>query len=207
MMRFVAVFLAMAWALMGASSAFAANILTNPGFETGVLAPWFQDRNFGSFEPEDWHVTGADAHSGAFSATVVGNKELRQNFAPATTDDIIEISFWLKQPELGTEITFVSLFYSDGTLDSGTLSGAVPDPQGWVFLDATSLLDPGKNLIAFSAFGYEGGGPDENRTFLDDLRIESSARVPEPATLLLLGAGLAAFGAIGRRIRLSNRTR
>ena len=46
-----------------ASDAGATNILVNPGFETGALGPWFQDRVV-TLGGEDWNVTSADAHSG-----------------------------------------------------------------------------------------------------------------------------------------------
>src|SRR5205085_1450320 len=61
----------------------ATNILANPGFESGALAPWFQSSDFCSSPApcENWNVTNSDAHSGTFSATDVGNKEIRQNFA------------------------------------------------------------------------------------------------------------------------------
>ena len=64
---------------------------TNGGFESGALPPWFQDRVFSS--GEDWNVTNSDAHTGTFSATNTGNKEIRQNFDAIPTDDIVELSF------------------------------------------------------------------------------------------------------------------
>lgn len=194
MPRLIFALVTLACVAVGASPALAVNILTNPGFETGVLAPWFQDRNFSPTEPEDWNVTGADAHSGAFSATVVGDKEIRQNFAAVPTDNIIEISFWLKQPELPVvDFSSVSVFYEDGSSDSDALFGGVRDPQGWAFVEATSLVAPGKNLIAFSVFGISG----EFRTFLDDVKVET-AQVPEPGTFVFLVVGVAALVASGR---------
>lgn len=115
MTRRVALLLLLGLIALVASPALAANILTNPGFETGTLPSWFQDENGSPAEPEDWNVTGADAHSGAFSATVVGNKSIRQNFGPVSTDDIIELSYWLKQPELDSAFSALQLFYSDGS--------------------------------------------------------------------------------------------
>ena len=57
----------------------AGEVLTNPGFETGSLGPWFVGRNFGA--TENWNVTSTVSHSGTFSATDVGNQELEQTFA------------------------------------------------------------------------------------------------------------------------------
>ena len=61
--------------VLSVSSLFADEILVNPGFETGALSPWAQARSFTG--PEDWNVTSADTHTGEFSATDIGNKELK----------------------------------------------------------------------------------------------------------------------------------
>ena len=199
MSRLIPALVTLVWVALGVPPALALNILMNPNFEAGGLAPWFQDGNLSPIEPEDWNVTGVDAHSGAFSATVVENKEIRQNFAPVSTDDVVEISFWLKQPELpSVELSFVSVFYDDGSSDGHTFISGDRDQQRWAFFDVTSLLDAGKNLTGFSVFGYTGDSPGEHRTFLDDVKIET--RVPEPGVFVLLVAALAAAAA-GRRIR------
>ena len=89
-----------ALALFATASTTSANFV-NGGFETGNLTPWFQDRVQGG-AGEDWNVTNVDAHSGSFSATNTGNKEIRQNLAAVLTDDILEISFWAKHIGAGT---------------------------------------------------------------------------------------------------------
>ena len=68
--------------------------LINGDFEAGVLDPWFQDRD-SSPGGEAWNVTNIDAHTGIWSATNDGNKELRQDITPILADDILEISFWV----------------------------------------------------------------------------------------------------------------
>jgi hypothetical protein len=204
MTRRVVILLALGWIVLGASPALAANILTNPGFETGALSPWFQDFNGTPTEPEDWNVTGADAHSGAFSATVIGNKSIRQDFAPVSTDDIVEFSYWLKQPEFAEAFSALELFYSDASTGFGTCV-TVFDASGWGLCDMTSDLTPAKNLVGFSVFGFQGGGDAEDRTFLDDATIDTTAAlVPGPRTLVFLGVGLAALGAIRRRTAASS---
>ncbi len=163
------------------------NILQNPGFESGDLAPWFQDVDVDG--SEDWNVTNADAYSGTYSATNVGNKSIRQNFDPVPTESIVEVSFWLRQPE--TAFSAVTFFYSDGSDGGGAV---VVDTPQWEFFDVTAMLEPGKELTGWGLFGYMRGGPEEDRTFLDDARI---ILIPAPAALW--GLALAALRPRRRR--------
>ncbi len=167
-----------------------ANILVNPGFETGALAPWALGNDFGAIE--FWNVISSDAHSGTYSATARGNNEIVQMFAPVATSDIVEASMWLKMPETG--VAFISLYYSDAS-SGGTIFNIGAD---WAQYDITSLLDPGKMLVGFGVYGCSGCS-GASRTLMDDAVINT--RVPEPATLALIALGLAGIGVSLRRKR------
>ena len=171
--------------LLGATPVSVGNILVNPGFETGSLPPWFQDSAPGA---EAWNVTSADAHTGFYSVTGVGNQRVTQMFAPIATALITEVSFWLKQPDPGGTGFAGFFYYLDGSSEQ---VGTTFPPDGlldWTFFDMTLELDFGKDLIGFGVWGYSGGGPLEDRTFLDDVTITI---IPAPGTLALLGlAGL-----------------
>lgn len=190
--------------LLGFSGSVAA-LPVNPGFENGVLSPWFEDRTqFAAGGPgtyEDWNVTSADAHTGSYSATATDNIEIRQDFAAVDVANILEVSFWAKHEGSGSAM-YVSLFYGDGT-ESNTIP-AIPEGD-WVFVDVTSTLLPGKQLTGFSVFGNSGDCPGVSctRSYLDDLLVRTgqAGKVPEPATLLLLGLGLAGFGYVRRHSR------
>lgn len=173
----------------------AANILSNPGFESGVLSPWYNDEDFGAVEP--WNVTNTDAHSGTFSATNAGDSSIRQDFAAIAAASITELSFWIKQPEAA--IFVAEYFYSDATSAQGALqflSGG-----DWEFFDLTSELDVTKQLTGFAVFGYQGFDDIEDRTFLDDVLIDAprTPTVPEPSSILLLSLGVVTFGLVRRR--------
>lgn len=170
--------------------AFAFNVLSNAGFETGSMAPWFQSQDFGG--PENWNVTNAVAHSGSFSATDVGNKEIRQNFAAISGSSITNIDLWVRNMDSGALINFVTLYYSDNTSDGTLIFESSTD---WENHNFTSLLNTSKNLVGIGVFGFQGGSGAEDRSYVDDFRIDA---VPEPATMSVLALG-AAFLARRRR--------
>lgn len=165
-------------ACLTAAPALGQNVLANPGFESGAMAPWYQDSGGG---PEAWNVTKNQAHTGLYSATTVGNNRIRQDFAPIPTADIKEVSFWLLQPD--TSSGYAGWFrYSDNSQEQ---VGTNFPPNGvptWTKVDMTSFLDPGKSLVSFGVWGYQGGGPLEDRTYIDDVIV-----YPEPSAALLLG--------------------
>jgi hypothetical protein len=177
------------------SSLFADEVLVNPGFETGALAPWAQARSFSG--SEDWNVTSADAHTGTFSATDIGNKELKQTFAGVLVSDITQVSFWFKHPDFPDVFnTAYDFFYSDGS-DNEFL--AHPAGTGWNFLDVTATLTPGKTLVGFSVWGNSLG---LGRALVDDLSITTAPAgtvVPEPTSILLLATVLGVTGGLIRR--------
>ncbi len=181
----------LAAALFGlcASPPASANLLVNPGFESGALAPWALGNDLGAIE--FWNVISSDAHSGTYSATTRGNNEIVQMFAAVATSAIVEASMWLKMPETG--IAFISLYYSDAT-GGGDLFNIGAD---WAQYDITSLLDPGKMLVGFGVYGCSGC-PGDSRTLMDDAVIDVRG-APEPATLALLALGLAGIGVSLRR--------
>jgi hypothetical protein len=172
----------------------AANILVNPGFESGGLGPWYNDEDFGSVEP--WNVTNTDAQSGSFSATNDGNLSIRQDFAAIAATSITEVSFWIKQPN--SAIFVAKYFYSDATSEEGNIQGL--SGSDWEFFDLTSELDITKQLTGFAIFGY--AGDVESRSFLDNVLIDApddGTTVPEPSSILLLSLGAATFALVRRQ--------
>jgi len=169
------------------------NVLDNPGFESGDLIPWFDSAGGG---PEPWNVTSADAHSGSFSATCVGNRAVGQVFAPLPTSEILEVSFWLEQPAapLSFEGDNVEFFYLGAGSESISIRPSGPD---WEFFDVTDALDAGEALVALRIWGYYCGDCiEENRTYVDDVSV---LLIPEPTAFSLLAFGTLVL--VGRRAR------
>jgi hypothetical protein len=143
--------------------------LGNPGFETGALPPWTTN---------NWTVTNADAHTGTFSAFDVGNFWIRQDFPPIDTANVNSVTFWMRQPEAA--ISAYDFFYDDNTFDEDIVFVTA----NWSQFDITSdLRPPGNILVAIRFYGYSGGGPGPDETYLDDVALDvTGATAVEPGT-------------------------
>ncbi len=182
-------FLVLAVALVAAASSVAAaggNVLVNPGFETGDLAPWFDQTGLPV-------VTDDEAHTGTFSVAAFGGDSIRQNFAAVPTEDIIELSLWVKR--LGGPFDSYSFYYDDGSSTNGLING-IGEGDDWLAFNITEFLDPGKSLDGFSIFGTSSGP-----AYLDEFLV----LVPEPSALLLVVLSLG-LGLTRRRRRVAGST-
>jgi hypothetical protein len=168
-------------------------LLSNPGFETGSLSPWFNARDFCSNVCSPWAVTNTNPHSGTFSAVDTGNIELRQDFTATPGSQITNISFWINSQN---GFNAFDLFYTDGSDQEFVV---FPTANVWTFENVTADVDTSKTLSGFSIFGTDPSFV----TYVDDASITASGTTtPEPATLTMLGSGLlAAFGAARRRMK------
>jgi len=143
-------------------------LLVNPGFESGNLAPWTQA--FG------WSVVNTTPHSGTFCAFGVGNNWLRQDFAPINTANVLSVTFWCKQPEPGTQAQAYDFYYIDNTFDEGLWFPA----DDWQQINITSFLRPAAMLTGIRLWGYSGGGSGPDETYLDDVAIDVAGATPVP---------------------------
>jgi hypothetical protein len=165
--------------LCGAAPALAANQLVNPGFETGLLAPWTNDNDFCA--GCTWSVDAADAHSGTYSAVVDGNRLILQTFAPVPVSSINAVNFWARHPNDATGADIAVYFeYSDLTDEEALFQTS---DSAWTFFDVTSELDSSKSLTGFGVYGNSG-----TLARFDDAVVDV---VPEPATRLHFATGAA----------------
>ena len=168
--------------LLAATNAHA-NLITNGGFETGDFTGWTQGGNTGHTG-----VTGGSyAHSGSSGAFLgpIGSDGFISQTISTVAGQAYDLTFWLHN-DGGTPNDFSALV--DGTsLFSLVNAGALAYAQNTVGFTATGA----STTIQFNL------RQDPAWWGLDDISVQSS--VPEPASLALLGLGLAGMGIARRR--------
>ncbi|MBU1880455.1 T9SS type A sorting domain-containing protein, partial [bacterium] len=135
-------------------------LLTNTGFETGVITPWTHDGY--------WSVTTTSPNSGMYCATDIGNHWMRQDFTPTPSADIVSATLYCRQPEAA--IAAIDFFYSDGTYDEELIWPTA----AWEQYDVAFIIAPGRTVVAIRVWGYSGGGPDPDETYYDDFSIQTA---------------------------------
>lgn len=165
------------WVML-AGVALGANLVTNPGFETGDFDGWTQSGNL--------DYTGVDvgnAHSGTYAAefgpvNLLGFISQNLTTVPGGTYDL---SFWLHNRFSGTNQYQVYW--------GGILLTDIIDSISFPYTEISF-----GNLTASSSstelkFGFRN---DQSWFDIDDVSV-SMTSVPEPAVMFLLGSGLIAL--------------
>lgn len=166
---------------LGTGSAFALNLVTNGGFETGDFSGWVQNGSY-------MYVTSAHPFSGSFSAdlgTFGGLGSLTQTISTLPGYEY-ELSF-----ALATSGGSPSEFH---TLVNGTPLLSIADVGNTPYSFASLIFTADSALTEISFLARN----DVGAFSLDDVSADL-APVPEPSTLLLLGIGLLGAGFLRKR--------
>jgi hypothetical protein len=174
--RSVAVFAFLA--LVGVAKPSYANLIANGGFETGSFSSWtnFGNTNFTS-------VTNASPHSGTYAANLgpVGSDGNLIQFVTTAPGQGYTFSYWLKNDLDETKVSNNNSFAAE-------FNGV--DLPGSVLTNAPAFgyTEYVFNVVATGTTSSVGFRFRQDPSFfrLDDVSLEAS-RVPEPASLVLLG--------------------
>jgi len=159
----------------------AANIVVNPGFETGVLNPWVPSGDTTYTDVQDWA-----AHSGSYGAycgPVIENGYITQTLT-TTPGATYDLSFWIWHDQ-GTG-TFFEVSWGGAPIYSEG-----PGDYGWTLREFTVTSSGASTDLMFGFYNLPWF------YYLDDVSVE---QVPEPSSLILAGLGVAAL-ALRRRQR------
>jgi len=132
-------------------------VLKNGDFEKGTLPPWTSNV---------WKVDTINPHGGQYCAYDVGNYFVEQVFSPIPASIVQQVTFWARQPDQPAAQAYY-LLYDDGSAEEFV---HFPTPS-WQQFDITANLNRGKNLKGLRIWGYSGGGPGPDSTYVDDASV------------------------------------
>ncbi len=181
-LRFVGMAVA---ALLMASSAAQADLVTNGGFETGDFTGWTVTNDNLSFVYSSDPLYGP--HGGTYEALLgaYGTDGTLSQTVSDVAGQTLHLVYWIASD--GSAPNDFSATWNGSVIAGSALSDIAK--SGYVEY-TFNVLATGSDILAFNERN------DSGFLSLDDVSLTA---VPEPGTLALLGVGLAGFGAFRRR--------
>jgi len=162
-----------------------ANLVTNGGFETGDFTGWTTtDAAIGSL----YDVDNTNPHSGVYSAFFGATDQVRDSISQtlATTPGTSYLfEFWLGNSDVGQDNSFQVSWENNLLLNLLNADEFLYTHHMFTVVATGSL-----STIQFAGANADG---------FFDLDDVSVTPVPEPATILLVGAGLVGIGLLRKR--------
>ena len=185
---------AMFVALIGSSSS--ANLLINPGFETGDFSGWTRFTEFQNWRVTDWP---ADIHSGSYAVVndvlPSGGDEWRGMYQLIPVTEGVSYDYTAYQRaasvESGISESFLELQWlnSSGGLISQWQSTHVIADQDWTFMGSDNLVAPmGAVTASVRSVVHVMGTPTDTDWHVSD-DFSFAPTIPEPSTMGFLGVG------------------
>jgi hypothetical protein len=190
-----------------------ANLLTNPGFETGDFTGW----TVGGTNGGSGVGTTGDLISGtgaAFGPTFVeAHSGTKAAFGVIGADDFLTLSQTLTLAAGSYDLGFFIAVDSPNYLgsisnfsrilgDNVRLNASVPNPisGGGTFFEVTASLDEASSGTHTIEFVVEGSAGERAGFSVDDYFLDPVIAVPEPGSLAIFGSSIALL-ALRRRTR------
>jgi beta-glucanase (GH16 family) len=141
----------------------AANLVLNPGFETGALSPW---TSFGAVV-----VVNTDAHTGTFAAKITGRGAPEQVVSGLSQNTAYTVSGWAKVGTAGDSICIGAKEY-DGT--SNQVSQCVTLTS---YLQVAAAFTTGAANTSAKVFCYHSAGGNKV-AYCDDFTLTATSQIP-----------------------------
>ncbi|HOX09500.1 MAG TPA: carbohydrate binding domain-containing protein [Candidatus Omnitrophota bacterium] len=177
--------------LLAIPAAASANLLVNPGFETGNFSGW-SPYAFGSEQ-----VSSANPHTGAYEARINNYGWITQTVNSVTPNTAYKLSSYLYMPQDGGEASISITFYNS----TGTTSfqqertwERIPGSAQYEKIETDWLTAPDYTAYARVRCSVASAG---SYIDFDDVSLDV---IPEPSSLLIFFSGLTGlFGLLSHR--------
>jgi hypothetical protein len=194
--------------LFGACTAYGSNIVLNPGFETGNFTSWTTDSGL-HWEAKMSAGAILGPHSGNFyandscfgaSCITTPDSFLFQDL-PTSINQAYTLTFWYDRGARfgappGSEELLV-LWNGTQAVDLAQATSGFSDP-GWTQFTITGLT-----ASSTSTHLEFRGRQDSAQLGVDDVSVDASSAVPEPASLALVAGALFGLGLFAKRRKKS----